>query len=209
MKNLFKPELTAIATGVAQSAKMIEKMADTSAKILDYGCGLGRNINYLKNNGFDVEGCDTPTQVARIKDKVDFKVTTSETLKNNRMEYDYILCSHVLNVVEDDVKKYILEDIILLLKDNGKAVIQVRTANDVEKAKNKIPHGDGWLIKKGTDFTYQEGISKEKMVDLVETIGFEVIDHKFNKSVHIITLKKSEVYNMVFGENGILDNLIP
>ena len=200
---LIKPEVTAMnVTREAESARQLLKMIlldgkENNAEVLDYGCGLGRNVKYLiENTKCIIDGCDTEEQVRNINQDLEkmayfakkgSNITTSGKLGTT---YDYILNSHVLNVVTDDIKKIIVADIYDLLKVGGKAVIQVRTANDVESAKTKIKHGDGWLIKKGKHTTYQEGITKEKMIVLLEDVGFTIINHRFTKSIHMVEVIK-------------------
>lgn len=196
------PESTAMNVTVeSESARQLEKLikleGNKAFEVLDYGCGLGRNIKYLlKNTNCFVDGCDTEEQVQKInkdKEKMEFfknqatTITTSDKLEG---KYEFILNSHVLNVVMDDVKEFIVSDMYRLLAKNGKAVIQVRTESDVTKATSKEKYGDGWLIKKGKDTTYQEGITKEKMTRLLTNAGFKIINHRFNKTIHMVEVTK-------------------
>ena len=196
------PESTAMNVTVeSESARQLEKLikleGNKAFEVLDYGCGLGRNIKYLlKNTNCFVDGCDTEEQVQKInkdKEKMEFfknqatTITTSDKLEG---KYEFILNSHVLNVVMDDVKEFIVSDMYRLLAKNGKAVIQVRTESDVTKATSKEKYGDGWLIKKGKDTTYQEGITKEKMTRLLTDAGFKIINHRFTKTIHIVEVTK-------------------
>lgn len=199
------PEVTAMnvsreSESARQVLNMIKLNGITTTQVLDYGCGLGRNMQYLlKNNVVWVNGCDTPDQVNNIKKDAKkmafFKennayISTAEYFKNYGMKYDIILNSHVLNVVMDDVKKIIIKDMYELLRTGGKAVIQVRTESDVASAKTKEKYGDGWLIKKGKETTYQEGITKEKMNRMLTDAGFKIINHKFTKSIHMVEVVK-------------------
>ena len=83
-----------------------------------------------------------------------------------------------------------MADIFQKLKEGGKAIIEVRTKQDVEGAKTKEKYGDGWKIKKGSSFTYQEGITKEKMINLVSSVGFKIEEHIYNSSRHIVVASK-------------------
>lgn len=202
---VITPEVTAMNVNrESESARQVLSMVKlnglTTTQVLDYGCGLGRNMQYLiKNNVVWVNGCDTPDQVKNIRkdaDKMAFfeennaYISTAEYFKNYGMKYDIILNSHVLNVVMDDVKKIIIKDMYELLRTGGKAVIQVRTESDVASAKTKEKYGDGWLIKKGKNTTYQEGITKEKMHKLLTDAGFKIINHRFTKSIHMVEVVK-------------------
>lgn len=196
------PESTAMNVTVeSESARQLEKLikleGNKAFEVLDYGCGLGRNIKYLlENTNCFVDGCDTEEQVKNINKDVEkmayFKNQASTITTSDKLEggYEFILNSHVLNVVMDNVKEFIISDMYRLLAKNGKAVIQVRTESDVTKATSKEKYGEGWLIKKGKDTTYQEGITKEKMTRLLTNAGFKIINHRFTKTIHIVEVTK-------------------
>lgn len=192
----FKPELTAIDIRNSKSAEMVVDVATEEIKVLDYGCGTGRNIKYIKNNTpAIVHGCDIPEQLEKEKEKhsklIDERTVIAPATELENEAYDVVLNSHVLNVIEsDEVKKIVVADIFQKLKEGGKAVIEVRTKSDVEGAKTKEKYGDGWKIKKGSNFTYQEGITKEKMVNLLSTVGFKIEEHIYNSSRHIVVASK-------------------
>lgn len=192
----FKPELTAIDTRNSKSAEMVVDVATEEIKVLDYGCGTGRNIKYIKNNApAIVHGCDIPEQLEKEKEKhsklIDERTVIAPATELENEAYDVVLNSHVLNVIESDsVKKIVVADIFQKLKNGGKAVIEVRTKSDVEGAKTKESFGDGWKIKKGSSFTYQEAITKEKMVKLVTEVGFKIDEHIYNSSKHIVVAVK-------------------
>lgn len=193
----FNPELTAIDTKNSKSAELVTKMkTDSETKILDYGCGTGRNIRYMKNNiPAKIDGCDILEQLDKQKEKhsklIDKRTSIALASELKSEYYDIVLNSHVLNVIEsDEVKKMVVVDIFEKLKKGGKAIIEVRTKQDVEGAKTKEKHGDGWKIKKGSSFTYQEVITKEKMVRLVSSVGFKIEEHIYNSSRHMVQVVK-------------------
>lgn len=193
----FSPENTAIDTRNSKSAVMVANEVKENTKVLDYGCGTGRNIKYIleKTNAIVVDGTDIIQQLKKEKAKHDILrekgslIELSEKLPSNY--YDIILNSHVLNVVEkDEIKENILADMYDKLLEGGMAIIEVRTKKDVESAKTKEKYGDGWKIKKGNSYTYQEAISKEKMINLVSKVGFKIEEHICNSSNHIIIIRK-------------------
>ena len=193
----FSPENTAIDTRNSKSAVMVADKVKENTKVLDYGCGTGRNIKYIleKTNAIVVDGTDIIQQLKKEKAKHDILrekgslIELSEKLPSNY--YDIILNSHVLNVVEkDEIKENILADMYDKLLEGGMAIIEVRTKKDVESAKTKEKYGDGWKIKKGNSYTYQEAISKEKMINLVSKVGFKIEEHICNSSNHIIIIRK-------------------
>ena len=193
----FSPENTAIDTRNSKSAVMVANEVKENTKVLDYGCGTGRNIKYIleKTNAIVVDGTDIIQQLKKEEAKHDILrekgslIELSEKLPSNY--YDIILNSHVLNVVEkDEIKENILADMYDKLLEGGMAIIEVRTKNDVESAKTKEKYGNGYKIKKGNSFTYQEAITKEKMEELVKNAGFEILEHIFNASNHIIIIRK-------------------
>ncbi|GAB3838631.1 HIT family protein [Hymenobacter jeollabukensis] len=78
-------------------------------RVLDYGCGYGRDIEFLRAKGFDAQGYD-PTYFPE---------------KPTR-KFDTILCFYVLNVLLADEQAAVLMDIARLLKPTGRAYFAVR-----------------------------------------------------------------------------------
>lgn len=194
----FKVENTAIDTNQSFTAKLVVENIKDGNKVLDYGCGTGRNMRYIKNNSdaesVVIEGCDIADQLVRNAHK-------HQELKNNGMDvfedvntpkekYDVVLNSHVLNVIaSDEIKQAVVKNIYDALVDGGKAMIEVRTKSDVEGAKHKIPFGDGWHMTKTN--TYQESLTKEKMQRLAISAGFDIIEHVSNSSRHYMIVEKN------------------
>jgi ATP adenylyltransferase len=81
-------------------------------KVLDFGCGFGKDVNHLLEKGFDAQGYDPhyypeyPTQ-----------------------KFDTILCFYVLNVLFPEEQNRVMMQISKLLKPNGRAYFAVRRAS--------------------------------------------------------------------------------
>jgi len=78
-------------------------------KILDFGCGLGKDVVLLKEKGFDITGYDPYY----------FKDTPKE-------KYDTIICNYVLNILLQEEQSFVLMSISELIKPKGKAYFTVR-----------------------------------------------------------------------------------
>lgn len=191
----FKSELTAISTKHSKSAEMILNTVTKGQSVLDYGCGTGRNLVFINEGIKDINlvGCDIAEQLERCQKKHDnIRDMGIKIIETNNIDkkFDLILCSHVLNVIEDDgIKTHILKDIKEHLKSNGKAILEVRTASDINRAKSKEKFGNGYKIKKEKNFTYQEAISKEKMESMINNVGLHIKEHTFNSSKHIVIVE--------------------
>lgn len=89
--------------------KQLLKMNLIRGKVLDFGCGLGVDVKYLKSKGFDVIGYDPYYQPNYPNDK-----------------FDTILCNYVLNVLLPEEQAHVLMAVSELLKPVGKAYFSVR-----------------------------------------------------------------------------------
>ena len=104
--------------------------------ILDYGCGKGKDVKYLKELGFKtIVGFDPYNP----------KYAHPENLI--AQTFDVILNFYVLNVVLPDERDLILENILNLVRDNGRIYIAVR---DISEKVNGTPYEDGVITSRGT-----------------------------------------------------------
>jgi len=83
-------------------------------KLLDFGCGLGKDIAFLKSKNYEVEGYDPYYLPAYPTEK-----------------FDTIICHYVLNVLLPEEQSYVLMCVSELLKPTGKAYFAVR--RDIKK----------------------------------------------------------------------------
>lgn len=96
-------------TSLSYPARILLNQKKIKGKVLDFGCGIGKDVELLKNKGFDITGYDP------------FYFPTFPTEK-----YDTILCFYVLNVLLPEEQAEVLMNVSSLLKPNGKAFFAVR-----------------------------------------------------------------------------------
>lgn len=121
--------------------QILKNNIPTNAKILDAGCGEGRNLTYFLNNNYDVSGIDINPEAIRMlqfilgssyphvsKDK--FKNTAIQDLKLSAEVYDYVICSAVLHFAEnDETFQEMIEGLEHVLAVDG--TLFIRMASDI------------------------------------------------------------------------------
>lgn len=107
-----KSHLTAIRRTKSSAPLMylLEKGL-VKGRVLDFGCGLGKDVETLQSLNYDVEGYDR------------FYQPIMNPLLHT---YDTILCTYVLNVVDQSEREYILAVIKALFHKHTHAYITVR-----------------------------------------------------------------------------------
>jgi tellurite methyltransferase len=110
-------------------------------KILDAGCGEGRNLFYFIRNGFSVSGIDhnaSAIQMLQFSARslnpafspTEFKVGKLEELPWQDQAFDAIICSAVLHFAENEKHFFTMADeLIRVLKPGGSLFI--RMASDL------------------------------------------------------------------------------
>lgn len=109
--------LTAISRKTASAPmKWLAKESKLKAThtILDYGCGKGKDVEWLKGFYYNIDGYDP--------------YYAPNTLSNDSKNcYDVITCNFVLNVIEgSQAREGVIHHIKGLLKQNGVAYIAIR-----------------------------------------------------------------------------------
>jgi diadenosine tetraphosphate (Ap4A) HIT family hydrolase len=102
--------LTAIErTSLSYPARIVLNQKKIIGKVLDFGCGIGKDVELLKAKGINIVGFDP------------FYFPDFPTEK-----FDTILCFYVLNVLLPEEQAEVLMNVSSLLKPNGKAYFAVR-----------------------------------------------------------------------------------
>ena len=102
--------LTAIQrTTISYPARVLLNQKRMFGKILDFGCGIGKDVELLAIKGFEIQGFDPHY----------FPEFPTE-------KFDTILCFYVLNVLLTDEQEIVLKQVKSLLNPNGKAYFAVR-----------------------------------------------------------------------------------
>lgn len=120
--------------------------------ILDYGCGKGTDVAYLRRSGYvDVAGYD-PYQ--------------TEWTRFPEGRYNTILNLFVMNTIQVEERKQLVEVLLIKCASLGTIYIAARPPLDVcseARRRDWKQVGNGFTTKIGT---YQEGISARHLLDL-------------------------------------------
>lgn len=110
IKDNNNSHLTAIErTSLSYPARILLNQNKIVGKVLDFGCGIGKDVELLQQKGFDIVGYDP------------FYFPEFPTDK-----FDTILCFYVLNVLLPEEQAEVLMNVSYLLKPAGKAYFAVR-----------------------------------------------------------------------------------
>lgn len=134
-----------------------EKFITNSDKVLDWGCGFGRDISLYKtlnnsNDGFDPIHYNNKTH-----------------LKFLGLGYNVVVCNCVLNTVVFAERIKILKDIYEFLPYNGKAFFSTREFVELKHyiTKDWVQYEDGYITTHGT---FQAIYTTESFLDLISSV---------------------------------------
>jgi tellurite methyltransferase len=142
--------------------QLLKGTYDQCHKVLDVGCGSGRNLIYFLQNGFDVHGIDpNPEAIAAVKKlsgalapgnpSDNFTVALAENLPYPNASFDLSICSAVLHFAQNhDQFDRMLRSIWRVLKPGG--YLFARLASDIGIEELIHPTGNGrYLLPDGSE----------------------------------------------------------
>ena len=101
--------------------QMFEKYLFDGARVLDFGCGSGRDTKYFKEQGYDVEALDGSIEMCRRASEltgVDVKNICFQDIEYCN-DFDGVwACASLLHVPSDELKSVFIK-IAEALRDNG------------------------------------------------------------------------------------------
>ncbi len=141
---------------------------EPSPKLLDVGCGAGRDIEEFKKRGVQIEGIDySPKLVEKLHRKFpDTKIIVADmratSLPDNR--YDGIwACASILNLSKSETPT-ILAEFKRLLKVNGKLFISVKEGS----GEKMVPDKAGERF-----FSF---FSEPELREIIKRAGFKILN---------------------------------
>jgi SAM-dependent methyltransferase len=151
-------------------AALIEALPRTPGKILDLGCGPGRDLVAFQSLGHDVTGLDaTPAFVAMAKEVAKCPVWEQNFLNldlpNNH--FDGVFANASLIHVPTREMQRVLQDLQRALIDRGVLVMSMVRGND-----------EGFS-ERPTGARYVAGWEYETLAPLLLAVGFQIMDHYY------------------------------
>lgn len=139
-------------------------------KVLDVGCGNGRDCKYIAEKGFDINGIDLSIGMLNIaKEKVPngkFEVMDITDITYSDNLYDGIISNCSLFHIPVEELPKTLESFRRVLKSNGKLLLILQEENGETMLEE--PFRPGVHI-------YMNYFSSEKIRELLTGFGFEVV----------------------------------
>ncbi len=125
-------------------------------RILDAGCGGGRNLVYLLQQGFDVAACDRdPGAVAAVRaiaarvapqlPDANFRVEPIEAMSFADLSADVVIASAVLHFADDEAQFEAMVDAMWRVLAGG-GLLFVRLASQIGLAGRAQPLGGGRFL---------------------------------------------------------------
>jgi SAM-dependent methyltransferase len=157
---------TQISTTAATYQKIAEDVDDDEL-VLDYASGLGAGTVAMREAGKKIKGYEPFSSPDRRVVKPDY--TKQSQLKSD--SYDVVVLNAVLNVVPQDTRVEILQDVYRVLKEGGRAYINLMGWTNIKgrlnNPKTKLVGPREVITGKGT---FQKGYTQKGFEDFVQQV---------------------------------------
>lgn len=150
-KNILKKLLG--ETDIYLLDQIMKGRFDVSDKILDAGCGNGRNMHWFLQNEFEIYGIDINEEAIRQL-KINNPDLSAEKLQVSSVEkmnfsdnyFDYVICSAVLHFAKNTTHfKQMLTEMLRVLKSDGTLFIRMTSDIGIENTVRLIANGVYWI----------------------------------------------------------------
>jgi SAM-dependent methyltransferase len=133
-------------------------------RVLDVGCGIGRNLSHLDGNGVGID--HNPTSVAKVRERGLTAFTPEEFRKssyNGLGAFDSLLLAHVVEHIPHETAVELLQDYLQYLRPSGRVVLI-------------CPQERGWASDpthiRFVDFTGLEALCREVGLSVERSFSF-------------------------------------
>ena len=174
--------------------KFLDSVSSNS-KILDIGCGNGRNMFY--RDDLDIHGLELSDELCKIVSSKGGKVTngnmTSLPFPDN--SFDHLICVAVYHHLNNNAdRKNALNEMYRVLKPGGKVFIQVWAMEQPINSRRKFTKRDEfvpWINKDGTTLQryyriYPKGELEKEINQLESRFNIDSIEYEEGNWINIL-----------------------
>jgi tellurite methyltransferase len=142
--------------------QLLKGRYDDCRKIMDVGCGGGRNLVYFLNNGFEVYGIDPNTAaintakalsetLAPDNPLMNFRVSSAEDMPFGEEYFDLVICSAVLHFAQNEIHfREMLMAMWKVIKPGGYFFARLASDIGIESYIDHVGNGR-YLLPDGTE----------------------------------------------------------
>lgn len=162
----------------SQFAKDVLFYLEEDKKLIELGCGNGRDAVYFSRNGVHVVAIDQSElsiyNLQRNSSNNRIKFIADDFIKTDMLkesEHDYVYSRFTMHSITEEEEDTVLNRVYSTLKKEGLLLIEVRSVKD-------DLYGLGRKVAKNT-YIYNEHCRRfiviEELIDKLKSIGFEII----------------------------------
>jgi len=147
-----------------------------NTKILDAGCGTGRNLRWFYANSYDIYGIDADqnrlnyARTTYPKAGANFQLGNLTKLPYNNASYDHVICCAVLHFAKNESEfQTMFSEIVRVLKQHG--TLFIRMASDIGLDGKPPNVQDGGNKQEGSFY-----LTREIIGSLLNTFKLELLE---------------------------------
>ena len=108
---------------------LLDEPGEIASKILDVGCGFGRNMHMMMKLGLDVTGVDVNPEIVKANRLAGLKCYSTDEFKTSDEDYGLILMSHVIEHFSPAELINFMDDYLDRLRPGGYLLIATPLAS--------------------------------------------------------------------------------
>lgn len=181
--------------------QILKERYQPETKILDAGCGGGRNLKWFYQAGFEIHGTDTNIeQVEHCKElyptqKQNFIHCNVAEMPYNENSFDHLICNAVLHFAKDfNHFLKMFQELLRVLKPNGTLFIRIASEFGIENQVELLEKGIYKLPDGSTRFLLTniilEDLKNNKGIVLIEDVKTTIVHNKRSMTTLMIQKKR-------------------